>query len=78
MDWTDAPFPYEWELDRLRRLSRTLRWALWHVDSAGVWLAGVKAAWPRDANVRLAQWTIKRTQLADKIRGLVERVGKLK
>lgn len=77
-DWRGEAFPYEWELDRLRKLSRALRNMTRAVDAAGIWLAAVKRAWPRDAHVRLDQWGARRTRLADELREFVERVGRLK
>jgi hypothetical protein len=77
-DWTDHRFPYDWELERLRKISRALRAATRAVDEAGVWLAAVKRAWPRDANVRLDQWGVKRTVLSEELRSLVARLDKLK
>ena len=37
VDWAKRPFPFDWELDRLRRLSRLLRRTVRAVDDAGVW-----------------------------------------
>jgi hypothetical protein len=48
------------------------------VDAAGMWLASVKQRWPIDARVRLDQWAVKRTALRDELRGVAERLGKLK
>jgi hypothetical protein len=78
MDWSEQPFPFDWELDRLRRLSRALRRTLRAIDDAGVWLAGVKARWPLDARLRLDQWAVKRVRVGEAVRDAIERVGKLK
>jgi hypothetical protein len=77
-NWEGQPFPFDWELERLRKLSRALRGALHSVDEAGVWLASVKARWPADARVRLDQWAVRRTRLAAELREFAERVGRLK
>lgn len=76
VDWAKRPFPFDWELDRLRRLSRLLRRTVRAVDDAGVWLAAVKRDWPRNAGVRLAQWGAKRARLDEELRELLERLGK--
>lgn len=76
VDWAKRPFPFDWELDRLRRLSRLLRRSVRAVDDAGVWLAAVKRDWPRNAGVRLAQWGAKRARLDEELRELLERLGK--
>lgn len=78
VDWAKRPFPYDWELERLRKLLRALRTATRAVDEAGIWLAGVKERWPRDANARLDQWGVKRTRLRAELRSLIERLDKLK
>lgn len=77
VDWGARSFPYDWELERLRKLSRTLRAATRAVDEAGG-LAGAKARWPRDAQVRLYQWAVRRTRLGEVLRGFVERIERLK
>lgn len=78
IDWGQRSFPYDWELERLRKLSRALRVTTRIVDEAGMWLASVKARWPADAQVRLDQWAVRRTRLREQLRSFVERLDKLK
>jgi hypothetical protein len=66
-NWNGAPFPFGWELDRLRRVSRTLRRAQRAVDAAGMWLATMERHWPEAAVARLASWAEMRDRLREEL-----------
>jgi hypothetical protein len=75
-NWDAAPFPFGWELERLRHLSRALRRTQRAVDAAGVWLATLARNWPQDATARLNDWATMRERLRQELLRLASDLGK--
>lgn len=49
-DWSDAAFPFEWKLRRLRMLARFLRQAYARTVDTGMYLKNIRQRWPNDAS----------------------------
>ena len=71
--WEAEPFPFGGNLERVQFVASSLRRTAKLVISNGVWLAGVRRAWPKDARQLTREWAARKATLRLELARLGER-----
>lgn len=66
-DWSAAPFPFEYDLEELRKLARILSSTYRQVVEVGKWLKALKQRWPSGAKRGVHQYQAKKADLRERL-----------
>lgn len=74
--WELERFPFEGDLQWMRRIARVLRRAFREVVKDGRWLAEAERNWPNAARVLAGEWHERKQRLEHHLAKLGDRLGR--